>query len=269
MDVNTILSTAAKYVGIVESPSNSNNVMFNTAYYGRAVSGDDYPWCCTFIWYLFNINGASDLFCGGTKVASSRVVLAYAKAHNQFAKDVYQPGDLVLFNFAGGSIPEHIGIVISGNSNGTINTIEGNTSNINQANGGEVMRKVRNTSSIVGAYRPQYTEDAATVTVEDDEVIEQKTASMFGKDITVDGILKDNRNFMSMDLLKQAGFVVNSVGSKPVVTIGTVNVSSNGVNKAISGIILNGKAYVAIADVMTFIGKTVTWNGATSSVNIA
>ncbi len=44
-----IMDKAASYIGTLESPPGSNNVLFNTDYYGGAVSGDWYPWCCAFV----------------------------------------------------------------------------------------------------------------------------------------------------------------------------------------------------------------------------
>lgn len=48
-----LLDIANGELGIKESPPNSNNVKYNTWFYGRPVSGKDYPWCCVFISYIF------------------------------------------------------------------------------------------------------------------------------------------------------------------------------------------------------------------------
>ena len=48
-DIENIIATATKYIGV---KSNKNSVLFNTEYYGREVSGADYPWCVTFQWYV-------------------------------------------------------------------------------------------------------------------------------------------------------------------------------------------------------------------------
>ena len=50
-----ILSIANGELGTKESPPNSNNVKYNTWYYGHPVSGKNYPWCCVFISYIFNL----------------------------------------------------------------------------------------------------------------------------------------------------------------------------------------------------------------------
>lgn len=48
-----ILKKAEGEVGIKEVPANSNNVKYNTWYYGHPVQGASYPWCAAFISWLF------------------------------------------------------------------------------------------------------------------------------------------------------------------------------------------------------------------------
>jgi hypothetical protein len=77
-----------------------------------------------------------------------------------------QRGDVVYFNFSGGTLAEHVGIVESG-SGQALTTIEFNTSSANQANGRTVARKAR-TSNIVGFGRPQYTATSGGTTARED-----------------------------------------------------------------------------------------------------
>ncbi|MPM02097.1 hypothetical protein SDC9_48342 [bioreactor metagenome] len=157
MTASKILSIAAKYIGVKEDPPDSNRVIFNTAYYGREVSGSSYPWCCVFQWYIFHEAEASELFYGGGKTASCTTLMNYAKKTGQFITTGYRPGDLALFNWDKlKSSAQHIGIIESVNSDGTLNTIEGNTAIGNDSNGGEVMRRVRYLPYVVGAVRPDY-----------------------------------------------------------------------------------------------------------------
>ena len=51
--INRLMAIACGEVGITEYPPNSNNVKYNTWYYGHPVQGSNYPWCCTFLSYLF------------------------------------------------------------------------------------------------------------------------------------------------------------------------------------------------------------------------
>lgn len=153
VSASTIINRAAMEVGTVET--GNNNVKYNTEYYGRVVDGSAYPWCCAFVWWVFKECGASNLFCGGQKVARCATVMSYYQNQGQFFTDNGQPGDLVLFNY-GGRI-SHIGIVVSNNGNGTYTTIEGNTSGTgSQTNGGCVMQKTRSTTNIAGFARPAY-----------------------------------------------------------------------------------------------------------------
>ena len=50
-----ILDIANGELGTKEYPPNSNNVKYNTWFYGRQVSGANYPWCAVFISYIFDL----------------------------------------------------------------------------------------------------------------------------------------------------------------------------------------------------------------------
>lgn len=159
---NDILVVARSQLGITEYPAGSNNVKYNTTYYGRVVSGSAYPWCCAFVWWVFQQVGAS-LFYGGGKTAYCPAVEVYAKAHGQWVTSDYQPGDCVLFDFYGGGkgLACHIGIVESVSPSG-ITCLEGNTSVTSNDNGGAVMRRTRYLNQILGAFRPAYAAAQAT-----------------------------------------------------------------------------------------------------------
>ena len=159
MTAEKILDTARAQLGIREEPPNSNRVKFNTAYYGRDVSGSAYPWCCAFVWWVFREAGAASLFYGGKKTASCSALLSFHKG--QAVRGDYQPGDIIFFNFNGRKNPAHVGICESWDGQ-YITTIDGNTGTGNEANGGAVLRRRRDKSFIVGAYRPVYQEDTMT-----------------------------------------------------------------------------------------------------------
>lgn len=151
---NQIIEKAQSFIGIKENPSDSNNVIFNTWYYGRDVYGSAYPWCCTFVSYVFSQCGAIELI--GGKSALCLNTGQWFKNQGRFYVSNPQPGDIVFFKYGTNSRwTNHIGIVESVNVNGSINTIEGNTSKTSDDNGGAVMRRVRS-SNIVGYGRPRY-----------------------------------------------------------------------------------------------------------------
>ena len=132
-------------VGIQEKEE--NNVVYNTIYYGREVSGDKYPWCCAFIWVGFNKNNMSNLFCGGTKTAYCPFVVNWARTHNQWITSGYREGDLILFDWNNDGVADHIGYCIGVNGS-TVITIEGNA--------GDKVSQCYHTDDIMGAYRINY-----------------------------------------------------------------------------------------------------------------
>ena len=133
-------------VGTMES--GENNVIYNTDYYGRPVSGPDYPWCCAFIWDVFRMAGLSALFCGGQKTAWCPFVADYARNHGQWVTSGYRQGDLILYEFGGDSLADHIGFCTQA-AGSVLTVVEGNVD-------GAVRRMNRNAASVMGAYRPQY-----------------------------------------------------------------------------------------------------------------
>lgn len=150
-----ILEIARSQIGTKESPAKSDNVKYNTAYYGREVSDGKHPWCAVFVWWVFREAGASDLYYGGDKTAYCPTLMSF---HKKQAVTDYRPGDIVFFNFSGRSSAGHVGICESWD--GTyITTIDGNTGSASEDNGGAVLRRRRHKKFIVGAYRPEYQED--------------------------------------------------------------------------------------------------------------
>lgn len=155
-----VMQTAQNQIGISENPAGSNNVIFNTDYYGQAVSGDDYPWCCAFVWWCFNKSGNGAAFYNGGKTASCQTVYSWAQTNHLFINGSQaQYGDIVLFGSN-----EHIELVVCKNDDGSYTTIGGNTSSDeagSQSNGGCVALKRRYTSGsfpITSFIRPPYSE---------------------------------------------------------------------------------------------------------------
>lgn len=165
MTAEEILSVARSQIGTKESPSGSNNVKYNTAYYGREISGAAYPWCCVFLWWVFQSVGAAKLFFGGEKTAYCPTAESYYKKAGQW-HDVPKAGDIVFYDFGNTGASNHIGIVESVNEDGSITAIEGNTSLSSEDNGGAVMRRVRSGACVRGYARPLY-EAAKIHTVND------------------------------------------------------------------------------------------------------
>lgn len=150
-----ILNIARKELGVKESPANSNNVKYNTWYYGKPVSGSACPWCMAFVQWCF----AQANVRLPAKTASCGALMRAAKAAGCWVTTGLRPGDVVIYDFPGGAATDHCGIVESVTNTGVV-AIEGNTSvSGSQSNGGMVCRKTRPNSQIVGAVRPEYQEE--------------------------------------------------------------------------------------------------------------
>ena len=149
-----VLQIAEWQEGVMEMPSNSNKVKYNTAYYGREASGSAYPWCMAFVWWVFREAGFS-LY--KTASCTAFVTRYRVYAPRQIVPSGFQPGDIVFFDFSGRRAKtEHVGIVESVGADGTLTTIEGNTGTGNDANGGAVMRRKRKPGLVTCGIRPGY-----------------------------------------------------------------------------------------------------------------
>lgn len=166
-----IIALAKTQLGVTEEPPGSNNVKYNSAFYGHPVNGAEYMWCVVFIWWLFRELGATNLFCGGNLTASCDYVRNWAKQNNQWVTDNYQPGDLVLFDWNTDGYLDHIGLVIEVNGN-ALTTIEGNVSE-------RVGQCTRSGITMVGAYRPRYTQKTDTKPEERPDTKPDKTADSY------------------------------------------------------------------------------------------
>ena len=149
MTVKQILTIAQEELGTMEIPANSNNVKYNTWYYGKTVSGSAYPWCMAFVQWVFNQTGMKLPYL----TASCSALLSwYQKNQPASVVKTPQPGDIIIYNFS------HTGIVESVGSS-TVTAIKGNTSpgtTGSQSNGGMVCRRTRSTSLVIAYIRPEY-----------------------------------------------------------------------------------------------------------------
>ena len=152
--VNELLTITRKQLSVREDPPNSNNVRYNTWYYGREVSGSAYPWCAVFVQWCF----AQASVKLPKRTASCGDLMRAAKAAGCWVTADFQPGDVVIYDFSGKrQTTEHCGVVEVVLPGYGVQTIEGNTSQSgSQSNGGQVCRKNRTDKYIIGAVRPQF-----------------------------------------------------------------------------------------------------------------
>lgn len=157
MTVHEVLACARRELGQVEDPAGSNLVKYASAY-----GLDGYPWCVMFLWWVFRAAGAEGLFCFGEKTASCTVLRNRYQARGALYTAGPKPGDIVILNFSGTDDPEHCGLVVGVLGDGSIETIEGNTSpgaEGSQDNGGCVALKNRRGAQILGFCRPDWGAD--------------------------------------------------------------------------------------------------------------
>ena len=137
LSVDDFLSMVEKEIGTTDDPRGSNRVKYNTWYYGKEVQGNDYPWCMAFVQWCFNQAG---LPLEHKSASCSDMYNWYCENHPEMISDTPQRGDIMIQN-------AHTGIVEKINQDGSVGTIEGNTSNM-------VARRNRQMSSIIGFIRP-------------------------------------------------------------------------------------------------------------------
>ncbi len=152
------LRIAKSQVGTKESPADSNNVKYNTWYYGHPVNGGSiYPWCAVFVsWCIAKSQPFYRFKKPRFRYAYVPAVVGDARAGRYglqvVAKSGVRPGDLVCFDWPGESpgVADHIGFFDGwiNQTSGTFRTVEGNTSLGNNSNGGEVMHRERSLGEV-------------------------------------------------------------------------------------------------------------------------
>ena len=120
-------------------------------------------WCAMFVSWCASESGAQDII---PKHAYTPSGVQWFHEHVEWSPGLagVRRGDIVYFDFPGApDRVSHVGLVESVNADGSVTTIEGNTSGTvegNQRNGGLCARKIRR-SYIVGFGRPAYADAAA------------------------------------------------------------------------------------------------------------
>jgi len=138
--IDEFLAVAQKEVGTVETGNNLTK-------YGEFTKHNGQPWCGSFVmWCAAQVKQQMpNVVYTPAGVSGFQGIGAWANAATAKPK----PGDIVFFDFVeGGAFVEHVGIVVKDNLDGTVTTIEGNTSpehktKGSQANGGEVAERIR------------------------------------------------------------------------------------------------------------------------------
>lgn len=156
MTAADVVKIAASKIGTVEkggADGKSGNIVEFWDWWKAATgqNGQGQSWCAAFVSWCFAQVGASSLIAAKNKSGFIYCpdAVTYFKKKNQIVptKEA-QPGDIVLFDWAGKGIADHVGIVES--NHGTfLMCIEGNTSpegavkGSSQSNGGGVYKRKR------------------------------------------------------------------------------------------------------------------------------
>lgn len=123
-------SVALTQVGTHENPAYSNNVKYNTWYYGHPVSGSHtYPWCAVFVSWCYTQAGRP------LRYASVSQIYYDASHRNNGLELVGTPtrGDLVCVDHLG-----HVGILLKLVGDHSFEYVSGNTGSSSEADGGAV-----------------------------------------------------------------------------------------------------------------------------------
>ena len=134
------------FVGVKENPPGSNRVLFSEWY------GLIGPWCLMFVTYCF-VEAGSKAFKKGERWAYCPFAVNDARSQKYGTSVVprgqEKTGDVVFFSWKRDGFPVHVGMLISVNKNGTILTLEGNTSPSSDSDGGEVQVRTRDLADVV------------------------------------------------------------------------------------------------------------------------
>jgi len=165
-----MIEVAKKEVGTVEGPKD------NETKYGKAMKANFLPWCGSFLNDCANVAGVKAPNTVSTVSGSDAFKKMGTWSDSAVASP--QPGDFAYIDFPGDNVDRisHVALVVKDNKDGTVDTIEGNTSSSkkgDQRNGGEVCEKVRGYKSnkskvfvsIVGFGRPNYKDNDITAKV--------------------------------------------------------------------------------------------------------
>lgn len=141
-----LIAAARSLLGIGENPPGSNHNKLTVWY------GVDTAWCDIAVCYAaYHSDNAGAVYGKHAwTVEHAKTFRSHGRWH--YGLGGVRPGDVVFFDWGGSrniDAIDHVGIVEAVHSNGTITTLEGNTSNM-------YARRTRNSSVVVGYGRPAF-----------------------------------------------------------------------------------------------------------------
>jgi hypothetical protein len=146
-----VLRIARQHLNETESPPGSNRQQFGVWYGLNGV-----PWCAIFVSFCFFTAGLPLPIRTSKGFSYCPDGVAWFQSRGRWSTTP-QVGSPVFYHFDGEHPgANHVGIVEALNADGSITTIEGNTSAQSDANGGQVERRVRRGGIILGYGLPSF-----------------------------------------------------------------------------------------------------------------
>jgi len=127
-----MVALAQQEIGVSENGNSNESTRVRE--YRTATAGAENtpgPWCAYFVSWLGQEAGAP-IGAGGNGTGYVPTLEAWGKQENRWydrGSQTPQPGDIVIFNWGGSGVSDHTGIVERVDADGTVHTIEGNSSN--------------------------------------------------------------------------------------------------------------------------------------------
>jgi hypothetical protein len=148
LEGSSVLDMASEFEG--KTQEEMKQIMKDAGY-----QFDEGFWCADFVSFIagstLGEENLPDWYTNTNRASCQSVYDAAANAGALVDASEVQPGDLVIFDWNGDGHAQHIGYVVAVNDDGSITTVEGNTSG--NASSSQVSQKTRQTSSIKGYAR--------------------------------------------------------------------------------------------------------------------
>jgi hypothetical protein len=142
-----MIAVARSQLGYVETPTNRTT-------FGEWFGLNGQPWCAMFLSWCAWFSGLAV-----PRFAYTPAGAAWFKARGKWGRTP-QLGAFVFYSWPGveGGRISHVGLVVEVYGDGTFSAIEGNTSDVNERDGGAVRIKRRSTTYVAGFGYPPYIE---------------------------------------------------------------------------------------------------------------
>jgi hypothetical protein len=202
------VALALTQVGTSESPPGSNRQKYGVWYGFNGV-----PWCAIYVsWVLAHAGNTS-----GYRFASTAVSVSWARQRGRLVPLSYaRPGDVLVKLYSGTS--GHTGMATDAPAGGRVRTVEGNTSDANDRDGGSVMHRDRSLDYWHYCIRLDYPADAPAPTPappqEDDDVLTPDQAADL-KTIKEYAAADQGLQAKAVALLEQVVSKLNELAAKP------------------------------------------------------